>query len=274
MPTTQTNWTPAELEEIERDAWLDLFEAAPGDFVKAVGMSSLRIGSGAILAIRAVPLVQFNHAHGFGLDGPLREAELEKAVDELRTRASPVWAMQLPDTPDFTQARDWLATRKLAPSGAWAKFWRRPDPPAPATTALDLREVGHAHAMDFGRVVQGGFGAPPPFAGWAAALVRRPGWRTYVAYDGNEPVAGGALFLKGGLAWLGLGSTLPTHRGRGAQGAILGRRIADAVEAGARCIVTETGRPEPGEEGKHPSYRNILRAGFEIAYARLNFRPQ
>ena len=72
---------------------------------------------------------------------------------------------------------------------------------------------------------------------------------------------------------IGLGATVPSHRGKGAQGALLARRIADANESGARATVTETGRPEPGEEAKHPSYRNILRAGFEEAYVRINYRP-
>ena len=94
-----------------------------------------------------------------------------------------------------------------------------------------------------------------------------------MGYDDAEPVAAGALFLKDGLGWLGLGSTLPTHRGRGGQGAILARRIAEAIDAGARGLVIETGQPEPGEESKHPSYRNIHRAGFEVAYVRMNYRP-
>jgi len=85
-------------------------------------------------------------------------------------------------------------------------------------------------------------------------------------------VAGGALFIDKGLAWLGLGATLASHRGRGAQNAILARRITDALAAGVRGLVTETGLPAPGEEAAHPSFRNIRRAGFEIAYARANYR--
>jgi hypothetical protein len=145
--------------------------------------------------------------------------------------------------------------------------------PTQVDTSLVVHEVGKDRGMDFGKVVQAGFSAPPPFAFWAAALVGRPGWRSYVAYDGDTPVGAGGLYSNHGLGWLGLGSTVPSHRGRGAQNALLARRIADAIEAGARGLVTETGQPRSGEEAAHPSYRNILRAGFKVAYLRLNYRP-
>jgi hypothetical protein len=262
-----------DLEAIERDAWLDMVAAAPTEFSAAVGLSAGRIGSAGFVALRKVPLVQFNHAHALGIDHPLSAGEIDDVLAALKDAASPVWAVQVPDTPHFAEARGWLTARGLSASDAWAKFWRAPIPPTEARTTLSVREVGGDRAMDFGQVVQAGFSAPPPFASWAAALVGRPGWRSYVAYDGERPVGAGALYSNHGLGWLGLGSTVPSHRGRGAQNALLARRIADAITAGARALVTETGQPLPGEEAGHPSYRNILRAGFEVAYLRMNYRP-
>ena len=264
----------AELESIERDAWLDLVAAAPADFLAGVEMSAGWIGSAAFVATRRVPLVQFNHVHALGLDGPLSEQALDQVIDTLKAAASPVWAVQIPDTAEFATPRRWLSARGLSASTAWAKFTRLPVPPANLETSLTIREAVAEHRADFGGVVQAGFGAPPPFASWAAAIVGRPRWRTYLAYDAETPVGAGALFLRDGLGWLGLGATVPSHRGRGAQNALLARRIADGMEAGARSLVTETGQPAAGEEAAHPSYRNILRAGFRIAYLRMNYRPQ
>jgi hypothetical protein len=217
--------------------------------------------------------IQFNHAHALGLGEPLGEAALDAVIVALRSNASSAWAVQVPDTPEFAEARERIEAMDLRGSGGWAKFWRAPVPPKRVVCAFDIREVSGDGAVDFGRVVHEGFGAPPPFAGWAGAIVGRPRWRAYVAYDGDKPVAAGALYLRNGLGWLGLGATLPAYRGRGAQNAILARRIGDAVAAGVLGLVTETGRPPPGEEAKHPSYRNIRRAGFEDVYLRLNYRP-
>jgi GNAT superfamily N-acetyltransferase len=91
-------------------------------------------------------------------------------------------------------------------------------------------------------------------------------------FDGETSVAGGALFVKGDVGWLGIASTLPAHRRHGAQGALMARRIRDAVELGCRWVVTETGEDTP--EHPNPSYHNMLRTGFVLAYQRPNYIAQ
>ena len=59
------------------------------------------------------------------------------------------------------------------------------------------------------------------------------------------------------------------HRGKGAQSAILAARIEAAAAAGCEIVTTETGAPRDGQPG--PSYRNIVRAGFEPHYVRANY---
>ena len=82
-------------------------------------------------------------------------------------------------------------------------------------------------------------------------------------------MAGAALRVSGGVGWLGIGATRPEHRGRGAQSALLAARIAAGLARGVEGFTTETGRPLPGEAG--PSFANIKRAGFRIAYDRPNW---
>ena len=50
------------------------------------------------------------------------------------------------------------------------------------------------------------------------------------------------------------------------------RRLHDARAAGCRFAVVETGEDTPEEP--NPSYRNMLRAGFELAYFRHNWVRQ
>ena len=54
------------LELVERDAWLDLFAAAPDDCARTFGISSQRLGDMAVLATREIPIVEFNRAMGAG----------------------------------------------------------------------------------------------------------------------------------------------------------------------------------------------------------------
>jgi GNAT superfamily N-acetyltransferase len=119
-----------------------------------------------------------------------------------------------------------------------------------------------------GAVIAVAFGLPAVIGDWLAALVGRPGWTFFLAEDGGRPVCAAGLFVDAATAWLGFGGTLPEHRGRGAQGALFAARIRAAVDAGCTLLVTETGAP--AAHGPGPSYRNMLRSGFQPVYRRPN----
>jgi GNAT superfamily N-acetyltransferase len=89
-----------------------------------------------------------------------------------------------------------------------------------------------------------------------------------VAYDGADPAAAGALFVRDAVGWLGVAGTRPEHRGKGAQGALLAVRVRRALELQVDALTTETG--ERTADRPSGSYRNILRAGFLEAYVRPN----
>ena len=78
------------------------------------------------------------------------------------------------------------------------------------------------------------------------------------------------MFVTEDVAWLGFGATLEAARGRGGQSAMFATRLADARAQGCRWAVTETGE-ETEEEPVNHSYRNMLRSGFRLAYARRNW---
>lgn len=73
-----------------------------------------------------------------------------------------------------------------------------------------------------------------------ASAVDAPGWSHYLGYDGEKAVATGALRVEADTAWIGIGATIPTARGRGWQTALLERRLHDAKGAGCRIAVAET----------------------------------
>jgi hypothetical protein len=136
-------------------------------------------------------------------------------------------------------------------------------------TDLRIERIGRESADVFAEVACAVFGMPDPLRPWIAQSVGRAGWHHYLAFDGERPVATGALFVQGDAGWLGFGSTLASHRRRGAQGAIMSQRNQDAADAGCRWLVTETGEDSPDQP--NPSFHNMLRVGFELAYQRPNF---
>ena len=119
-------------------------------------------------------------------------------------------------------------------------------------------------------VVLRGFGMPEEhLAPMIAASVRDPGFRPFAAWDGTEMVAAANLFVHGAVGALNTGATLPTHRGRGAQSALLAARVAAAAAAGCRWVTAETGRADPGSV--NPSLNNLLRLGLTPLYERRNW---
>ena len=100
--------------------------------------------------------------------------------------------------------------------------------------------------------------------------VGRPAWVHYLGFDGDTPVTTSSVHVTEGVAWLGNAATLEAYRGRGWQTAMLTRRLGDARDLGCRLAITETGEESEKEPVNH-SYRNMVRAGFKLAYARQNW---
>jgi GNAT superfamily N-acetyltransferase len=102
-----------------------------------------------------------------------------------------------------------------------------------------------------------------------ACAIGKPGWHFYMAYDGGVPIATGASYIDGRYCWIDFAATMAEHRGKGAQTALAARRIQDAGEQGCKWLVVETA--EQSAEKEAPSYRNMIRLGFKVAYVRPNY---
>jgi hypothetical protein len=270
--------SPSEIiamERVERNAWLDMFRVAP----TALGVGATarweRAGTYALIAEKGVPGSEFNRCFGLGVDAALTQSDLDTAIAWLDRHAAPNWSIQVPPLEAVGEIGGWLERRGLERAGTgWARFFRGTDSvgEGPAPADLTLRELSPGEGPHFGATIVGGFGFPEMVGLWLAALVGRPGWRIYVAFDHDFPVACGALYIDQGWAWLGCDTTLEEFRGRGAQTALIHRRVADAAAAGADTVTAETGQPAPGLEYSNHSYRNYQKAGFIKAYTRPNYR--
>jgi hypothetical protein len=117
-------------EVVERDAWLDLFAAAPDECARKLGIASQRLGHMGVLASREVPIVEFNRAMCVGTMAPATGADLDEASEWLRTNAAPGWALQVGPVARTTAVDDWLQRHAMTASGTgWAKFQRGRCPP-------------------------------------------------------------------------------------------------------------------------------------------------
>ncbi|MCO8275472.1 GNAT family N-acetyltransferase [Actinoplanes sp. TRM 88003] len=109
-----------------------------------------------------------------------------------------------------------------------------------------------------------GFDAEANFDVTRGAL-KDPRFEAYACYDGDKMVATGMIWLGPGYAHLSSGATLPSHRGRGAQTALLAARVEAGRRAGCSLLVNEA---EVTDEGYSVSARNQVRVGFVPQYER------
>ena len=87
------------------------------------------------------------------------------------------------------------------------------------------------------------------------------GFMAYLARRNGEVAGAGGMRIANGIAQLCGAGTLPAHRRRGVQTALLQQRLADAARAGCDIAVVTT---QPGSV----SQQNVQRQGFELLYAR------
>lgn len=91
--------------------------------------------------------------------------------------------------------------------------------------------------------------------------VRVPGTALYLAQRDGAIAGGGSIRILEGLAQLSGASTLPPHRRKGVQSALLRARLLDAARQGADLAIVTT---EPASK----SQQNVQRMGFELLYSR------
>lgn len=257
------------IETADADTIAAMAEAlSPGE-ADLLGVRLARFGSVLALMTRRLDVLAFNRAVGIGVEGPADETSLDDMIGWYRTAGVPRFFVQLCPQARPNQLRDWLAERGLAHYNNWMKLWRRTDDLPKVVTDLRVERIGAGHAPQFATIVARGFAMPDAVRPWLVATVGRPGWRHYLAFAGDNPVAGGALFVRGDVGWLGFAATDAGHRGRGAQSALIVRRIADARALGCRRLVVETAEDTP--ERRATSFHNLRRLGFELAYVRPNY---
>lgn len=277
MATARTEsgveYDPLALDATEARFWRDLWDSVPPAAAAEHGIERAGFGPLQATLVRELGDAQMiNLLLGATAPGAVAAGHLEAALAWGRERGVAFTVQVPPGEPETEAAEATLQAAGYAPGYGWMRFVRDPHPPRfSPSEEVEVVELAAPDQEPFGAIVAAAFGLPAWGAELFASLPGRPSWRCYVAkLDGNAQAAG-AMFLDADVAELGIGATLEPARGRGAQLALLHRRIVDAAAAGARLLFVETGERVPGRPSN--SYRNILRAGFEEAYVCPNWGP-
>ncbi len=257
------------VEMSEAEAWNDFFLAAPADLGAQLGIGTEYYGSTVALMADKLDRRMFNRVVGLGILEPADQSTVDAILADYDQAHLPSFAVQLSPFAQPPALPDWLRQHGLTPRDNWAKLYRGSQPPPEVQTELRVEMIGQAEAHTFAQIACGVYGLPTELEPWVAATVNRDGWHHYLALDGERAVACGALFIDGNVGWLGWAGTLAPDRNRGAQSALMARRVHDGAAMGCEWFVSECKEDTPDQP--NPSYHNLLRNGFQLAYHRPNW---
>jgi hypothetical protein len=225
------------------------------------GSATLEAGGGVAVFVGAEsPLT---HAVGVGLDGPVREAELNGIEAFFRSRGAPV-SFELSPLADpglfealgsrgyrITEFNNVLVRRLAGVEIVFTPRVRRAIGGEDDLWAHVLGEGFFENAeltdqeMDVGR-----------------DLFRMPGAMCYLASVEGKAAAGAALTVRDGLATLCADGTIARFRQLGLQRELIAARLNEAVAQGCDLATAST---SPGSQ----SQRNYERMGFAVAYTKV-----
>jgi ribosomal protein S18 acetylase RimI-like enzyme len=260
------------VERAEAEYFRRFLDRAPAPDRERLGISTATVRGGVVAVVTADPSRYWTKALGFGADGPVDDALVAEVVD-VSTAAGATEGV-LAVAPAFLPT-DWSAICErhgLVAGSRWAKSVRAVDTDTDDTdtarTDLPVRRLTVDDVPAWARIIREAFGmTEPDLSPMLRGAVEDPVAHVFGAFDGDLLVGAAALHVVDGVGSLNTGGTLPSHRGRGVQSALIAARAAAARAAACRLLTAETGGAEDD-----PSYRNLGRAGFVRAYDRVNWR--
>jgi GNAT superfamily N-acetyltransferase len=263
----------SEAQRIEGEAWSDLLLSAPAATRRTLGVHVEHDGDALALVCPGIHHMLVNRLFGLGHDSGLTRERVSQLISLYRERGVSKFLVHLPPAPVPSALPAWLAELGLVRySRDWVKLARASGPVEEARHALRIAPVPPRDAEACAQIVLDAFALPAAALSLFALLPGRPRWHVFAAYDEDRPAAIAALYLRGPTGYLAFAATAPAYRGRGAQAALIERRLRVAFALGARWIVSETG-VQSGDDPQH-SYHDLTRAGLVPLSLRINWAPE
>ncbi len=274
-PPTQRAPSAAMLRSIERMAQHGTeahWKRMPADFAARAKARTAWIGDAFLTSLAGSDSLRMNRVIGFGHRERVRERLLDAIIAFYREGRVRRFSLLMSPGPHAQRIESWLLARGFRRTRGHAllvRDARRPVPHGLTAQGLVVRRASSRDAAAIVDIHAQCFGLAPSRRRWSLAAVRARGLEHYLACAGTTPIAAGALWVEGGLAWLGGGATLTRWRRRGAHAALIAARLGRCARLGCRWAWVETAAPGRGmPQGSH---RNLVRLGFADACLKPSF---
>ena len=261
-------------------ALAERIERAEADLIaRASHAARHRLGDGFVIAVAdgvasfAEDGSPFNKVAGLGFGGVPSAVALAEIEDAFAVRHSPVQV-------ELAQLGDPQIGKVLTERGYLLIGFENvlgaalgSETERIATSGIEVRPSGDDEFEAWLQVITDGFAHPdtqgvPSHEEFPREVIERAerdaaaaGTRRYIALRDGQLAGAASLRLADGVAQLTGAATVPAHRRRGVQSALLSARLADAAAAICDIAVITT---QPGSK----SQQNAQRQGFDLLYTR------
>jgi hypothetical protein len=263
---------PARMEAIEAAAWADLQLSLPMGLRQAFGIE-VSVADGATTLLAAgMPALAINRVIGFGMRSPATQDSLASTIATYGAAGVRQFIMQVSPAANPSDLPRWLeetGARVVGSSTKVARLVPAVDSPLRRPRDIEVIEIGPELAMTFEAVVAEPLGVPKRLGEGIRSTIGKKGWRYYLAIHRGAAIGAAAYYCADGYAWFGLAATDEHHRRRGAQTALLLRRLNDAANDGCRWATADT--MTESDDAPDQSYRNLCRLGFNKVYDRPSY---
>jgi hypothetical protein len=261
----------AVLEKVAQRFRREMWTSVVPEAVTESGVEVARFGPVQATAFGDLPeVVSLNQIQGAAEPGAIEGGHLAAAIEWMRQREVHYWVPVADARPGAAEAEVWLGSRGYEQAHGWVRFVRDLRLPVVFETdpRIEIFELGDEEldGEALSAIIAEAMNLPAPAGTLFFSLPARLDWRCYTAAlgPGELVVSTASMMIDGEIAQLGPGNTLERARGRGCNLALLKRRLRDAAALGCRLAVVEVTECAP--ERLSAVGRNLLRAGFELAY--------
>lgn len=253
-------------EQIEAEACYSMFKGLSEESKKVCRTDFRKIGNGVAVRTDIYNGFTFNKISGVGFD-KIIDKELFNEILNFYDKSNNTFAFQLSPFIIDDGLKKLLDKNGFTVKNNWIRFYRELSDNKLPQPHIKVAEVNQDYAQEFSDIVIGVFGFIKETSAFVHSIFRQKNWKNFMAFDNEKPVAAASLYTDGKTAWCGMAATLPEFRNKGAQSALITKRIQAAKELGCELITSETAESSA-------SFRNMQRLGFKMLYKRPNYVRQ
>ena len=263
--------TPQRIEDIEKQAWQNMFDIAPEKFKQEMKLYYEHVGGGICQVFPGYPVVHFNMVMGLGFTEPVT-AHILQQVEAIYIKASqPVYMIQFCESIQRAEPADVFEIMNYRVGGIWERIVWHAKPVASLSTDRDIRVelVKHATVNAWQNFILDLYHYPAK--GWLPAFVT-DNWFNFIAIENDNIVACRSVFINNDLAWSGVEAPVPVVMTNDLEpDRILWRYIQQfCLLKNVKLIAADIEMPSP--ERNTPVYTSFAALGFTVEYPRKLYR--